>query len=84
MKRILVTGAMGFVGSHWSEYLLNKGLEVYGIDINSSYPKLFEYPNFKFYNNSIKNFNLIEDLIARVDCVCHFAGIAEPAEYFLL
>jgi UDP-glucose 4-epimerase len=81
MKKILVTGAMGFVGSHWSEYLLKKGLMVYGIDINVSYPELLDYQGFKFYNDSIKNYDLLETLIAEVDCVCHFAGIAEPAEY---
>ena len=30
-KRVLVIGISGFVGSHLAEYLLNEGLEVYGI-----------------------------------------------------
>ena len=31
-KRILVTGAAGFMGSHLAEYLANEGHEVYGVD----------------------------------------------------
>lgn len=30
MKRVLITGITGFVGSHLAEYLLNKNVEVYG------------------------------------------------------
>ncbi len=30
MKRALITGISGFVGSHLAEFLLNKGIEVYG------------------------------------------------------
>ncbi|NBO57009.1 MAG: NAD-dependent epimerase/dehydratase family protein, partial [Actinobacteria bacterium] len=32
MKRVLVTGAAGFIGSHVSEKLLERGDEVIGID----------------------------------------------------
>lgn len=32
MKRVLITGAAGFVGSHLAEYLLEKGYEIYGFD----------------------------------------------------
>lgn len=32
MERVLITGITGFVGSHLSEFLLEKGLKVYGIE----------------------------------------------------
>ena len=32
MPRALVTGAAGFIGSHLSEYLLDRGLSVIGMD----------------------------------------------------
>ncbi len=32
-KRILVTGAMGFIGSHWVKRLIKEGYKVTGIDI---------------------------------------------------
>jgi UDP-glucuronate 4-epimerase len=47
MQTILVTGCAGFIGSHLSESLLNKGFRVLGID------------NFDpFYKRSIKGWNL--------------------------
>ena len=33
MKKIFVTGAMGFVGTHWVKKLISEGHEVTGIDI---------------------------------------------------
>jgi nucleoside-diphosphate-sugar epimerase len=32
MKKVLITGAAGLLGSHFSTYLLDKGYEVIGID----------------------------------------------------
>ena len=32
MKKVLITGAAGFLGSHLSERFLNDGLQVYGMD----------------------------------------------------
>ena len=81
MERFLVTGAMGFVGSHWCEYLLKKGKKVYGLDLAPHYPKLMEYKNFIFIHDTIKNYNILKTAVDRVDCVCHFAGIAEPDQY---
>ena len=47
--KILVTGCAGFIGSNLSEYLINKGYEVVGID------------NFnEFYSPAIKEFNISE------------------------
>lgn len=81
MKKYLVTGAMGFVGSHWCEYLLKKGDFVYGIDLAPRYPKLLEYNNFTYIQDTIKDYNLLRTLVNHVDCVCHFAGIANPEQY---
>ena len=47
--KILVTGCAGFIGSDLTEYFLNKGYEVVGID------------NFNnFYDPKIKEFNISE------------------------
>jgi UDP-glucuronate 4-epimerase len=56
--KILVTGAAGFIGFHTSQYLLERGDEVIGIDnLNDYYDVqlkrdrlsvLYQHPNFKF------------------------------------
>jgi len=38
MKKVLLTGAAGFIGYHFSDFLLKKGFEIYGIDdLNNNY-----------------------------------------------
>ena len=40
MKKILLTGAGGFIGYHFSNFLLKKGFKVYGVDnLNNSYDR---------------------------------------------
>lgn len=82
MEKFLVTGCMGFIGSHWCEYLLKNGKIVTGIDLGPMDSKhLLEYDNFTFIEDTIKNYDILQRVIDRVDCVCHFAGIAEPSQY---
>ncbi|MGH8199977.1 MAG: NAD-dependent epimerase/dehydratase family protein, partial [Steroidobacteraceae bacterium] len=35
MRRVLVTGAAGFVGSHFAPYLAGRGFEVRAIDVHA-------------------------------------------------
>ncbi len=70
MEKILVTGAAGFIGSKICEELLNRDIEVLGIDnLNSYYDvalkkwrvdRLKEYRGFKFYPLDIENFAALE------------------------
>ena len=48
MDKYLVTGALGFIGSHWCESLLKKGKVVYGLDLGPYYERLLDYDNFVF------------------------------------
>jgi UDP-glucose 4-epimerase len=81
MQKILVTGAMGFVGSHLAEALLNAGHTVYGLDLGPKFPRLLDHKNFIFIHDTIKNYPVLKTLVDQVDCVCHLAGIAEPQQY---
>ena len=81
MQKYLVTGAMGFIGSHWCEHLLKKGKLVYGIDLAPHYPELIEFDNFTYIQDTIKNYKILEKAVKQVDCVCHLAGIATPEQY---
>ena len=81
MNKFLVTGAMGFIGSYWCEFLLRQGKIVYGLDLEPNYPELLEYDNFYYIHDTIKNYDILRTAVNNVDCVCHFAGIAEPDLY---
>ncbi|MGQ0535241.1 MAG: NAD-dependent epimerase/dehydratase family protein [Methanobacteriota archaeon] len=76
----LVTGAMGFIGSHLVESLLGLGKTVYGMDIATpAYePELMRSPGFHFVHESIKNLHTVERLVKEVDCVCHLAAVPDP------
>ena len=54
MKKILVTGSSGLVGTHLIEKLLNKGYEVIGVDYNPSV-KAIDNQNFKFISFDLRN-----------------------------
>jgi len=77
MKKILVTGAAGFIGSKVSEMLLEEEYEVIGIDnLNDYYDtrlklwrldNLKKSVNFKFYQIDIENYSDLK-LIFQVHC----------------
>jgi UDP-glucuronate 4-epimerase len=66
MKKILITGAAGFIGFHLSQKLLKEGYEIYGIDnLNDYYdPALkqarlvqLQVSNFKFQRLDLQNYD---------------------------
>lgn len=80
-KKVLVTGAAGFIGSHMCEFLLKKNFKVVGIDNFSggnkkNIKKFLNNTNFKFCK-----FDLLTDKyksnIFEVDYAIHFAGIGD-------
>ena len=77
-----VTGCSGFIGYHWTKYLLKKNKTVLGIDLKPFPDQILKKnKNFSFYHKSIFDFDLVKKLLNKADIVCHFAGIAEPQRY---
>ena len=83
MKRVLVTGAAGFLGSHICERFLNENFEVLGMDnfITGSANNvaiLSKHRNFEFIKHDVSNFIKVE---GEIDYILHFASPASPIDY---
>ncbi|MBI4436596.1 MAG: GDP-mannose 4,6-dehydratase [Candidatus Omnitrophica bacterium] len=77
--KILVTGGAGFIGSHLSEALLEKGEEVWVIDDLSTgklenLEKIVKHPRFHLVVDTIMNEKVMEELIEKVDQIYHLAA----------
>ncbi len=82
MPRALVTGAAGFIGSHLSEYLLDRGYSVVGMDnlLTGDIANIQHLTgrDFVFVKHDVTNYiTLAGDL----DIIFHFASPASPIDY---
>ena len=77
MKKIIVFGGAGFLGSHVADALTAEGYEVTIFDINESNHL---QPNQRFVRGDITDQNQIAQAIVGHDVVYNFAGIADIDE----
>ena len=82
-KRILITGAAGFLGSHLCDRFINEGFHVIGMDnlITGdlrNIEHLFPLENFEFYNHDVSNFVYVA---GNLNYILHFASPASPIDY---
>ncbi len=79
MKRLLVTGGCGVIGSHLVDRMLENGCHVTVVD-NLSTGKIeniehnLRNPNFHFLNSTIMNETMMEELIKDCDAIYHLAA----------
>jgi UDP-glucuronate decarboxylase len=77
MQKVLITGGAGFIGSHLSEKLLEKGEEVFCLDCNL--PSLNHLLNSPFFH--IIKHDVINPIQIEVDQIYHLACPASPIHY---
>lgn len=83
MKRVLITGAAGFLGSHLCDRFMEEGFEVIGMDnlITGNLKNiehLFPEERFSFYHHDVSKFVHVS---GELDYILHFASPASPIDY---
>ena len=82
-KRILITGAAGFLGSHLCDRFIAEGYQVVGMDNLitgdiKNIEHLFPLNQFEFYNHDVSNYVHVS---GQLDYILHFASPASPIDY---
>ena len=82
-KRILITGAAGFLGSHLCDRFIREDYRVVGMDnlITGdlrNIEHLFKLESFEFYNHDVSKFVHVP---GKLDYILHFASPASPIDY---
>ncbi len=82
-KRVLITGAAGFLGSHLCDRFIREGFDVVAMDNLitgdlKNIEHLFKLKEFEFYHHDITKFIHVP---GKLDYILHFASPASPIDY---
>ncbi len=83
MKRVLITGAAGFLGSHLCDRFIRDGYHVLAMDNLitgrlKNIEHLFPLKQFEFHNEDVSKFINVK---GELDYILHFASPASPIDY---
>jgi len=84
MKKVLVTGASGYIGSVLVRKLLERGYFVRGLDLllfgGESLLGVINHKNFEFIKGDIRDISIIKEATKNIDAIIHLAAIVgDPA-----
>ena len=82
-KKILITGAAGFLGSHLCDRFIKEGYHVAAMDNLitgdlKNIEHLFKLPQFEFYHHDVSKFIHVT---GHLDYILHFASPSSPIAY---
>jgi nucleoside-diphosphate-sugar epimerase len=83
VRRVAVTGAAGFIGSHLCERLLNEEIEVLGIDdlsigSRANLQSCLGHPGFRLKVLDCSDAHELRIALGRIDAIVHLAGRKIP------
>ncbi len=83
MKRVLITGGAGFLGSHLCDRFIKEGYHVIAMDNLitgdlKNIEHLFKLEHFEFYHNDVSKFIHVP---GELNYILHFASPASPIDY---
>jgi dTDP-glucose 4,6-dehydratase len=83
MKRVLITGAAGFLGSHLCDRFIKEGYHVIGMDNLitgdlKNIEHLMKLKHFEFYHHDVSKFVFVP---GELHYILHFASPASPIDY---
>ena len=83
MKRILITGGAGFLGSHLCDRFVKEDFQVIAMDnlitgTLDNIAHLFPLEHFEYYHHDVSKFVHVP---GRLDFILHFASPASPIDY---
>lgn len=81
LKKVVLTGANGFIGSHLAEYMHSKGFEVHCIVRKSSNLKWIEGKGFVFHTCGLEDIKALKEVFEGATYVFHLAGTVSAFKY---
>jgi UDP-glucose 4-epimerase len=84
MKKYVITGGAGFIGSHIAEYLSGEGHEVIVLDsLRTGFEKNLNGLNVQFVKGDIRDKELVDELVQEASGIFHLAALVSVPESLL-